>query len=193
MMFERSFRWVLAAAAPFVVWMMAPGCVPSSASYCMKVCACAGCDEADEEACVTALKTSQTNAVTRGCGAQYDAYLSCVDSIASCSGTTSATTCSAERAALESCAGVVTFGSPCVNVCIVRSNRCGGDLESCSSTCEYQDEQAERTGCATQYNALLSCQLKPEALCSGFESCPEPFQEYYQCMSDACNADPSKC
>ena len=193
-MFERSLRWMFAAAVPALLWTISPGCVPSSGSYCRKVCACAACDDAAEEACVDSLKTAQTNAATRGCGAQYDAYLSCADSIIVCDSATTDTTCSAERSALQACAGDVTFGSPCVNVCMIRVSKCGGgDPTYCAESCSYQDEQAEKAGCATEYNAFLGCELKPDNLCSGVQGCPDTYDVYIKCITSACANDPQKC
>ena len=193
----RAYRWALLSTTPLFAWIAAPGCVPSSGSYCMKMCACADCSEVAEEQCVELLKFTQRTSAEKGCGSQYDAFLSCADSIVSCGNAVPPRTCEAERGALQACTGgePVAFGSLCTNNCMRLTSKCSGgsDLSYCAQSCSSQDAQADKSGCVEAYNKYLTCQIADEDPCSGASTCTDDYVAYIQCYSDACSADPSKC
>ncbi|MFO0590079.1 MAG: hypothetical protein U0441_21235 [Polyangiaceae bacterium] len=193
---RRAHRWALLAATPLFAWIAAPGCAPSSGSYCMKMCACADCSASDEADCIDLLKLTQRTSAEKGCGSQYDTFLSCADSLLTCGDGVPDRTCDDERSALTACTGgdPVQFGSLCTTACLRVGNLCGtSDLASCSSGCHFGDSNAQRSGCISAYNDYLICQLKVDDPCGGIAECDGDYKAYVKCLSDACSADPTKC
>jgi hypothetical protein len=68
------------------LWGMAPGCGPSAASLCNKICDCTGCSKSQLDDCVDNAEDAQKKAEDEGCGSEYNALLSCANDEFRCDG-----------------------------------------------------------------------------------------------------------
>lgn len=100
---------------------------------------------------------------------------------------------------LPGLAGALTAGckaATCEDVC-EHQNGCEGQeqIPDCQAYCDGATQAAEKTGCADEYDALISCQGTIDTCSADTVStfCSAQSAAYLKCASDACSEDPSKC
>jgi hypothetical protein len=97
---------LFAGASVVLVAGVAPGCGATAAGYCSKRCDCVPCTADQKALCVTQVDDSRASSQASGCGSQFDAYFSCLDSETACvAGAIDEDGCEVERDALVECGG----------------------------------------------------------------------------------------
>lgn len=96
-----SSALILVALSAFA---SATGCGGVVTSVCDRICFCEQCSVAGRDACEEKGDAARQTAVDRNCGAQFDAYATCLDTQVRCEGTSATTgVCSEEFAVVSKC------------------------------------------------------------------------------------------
>lgn len=81
----------------------------------------------------------------------------------------------------------------CEDICEQRSGCEGAEVvPDCAAACAAELEVAEKTSCADEYDAMLSCQGTVNS-CTSTTFCAGQEGAYAACLSEACEADPEIC
>lgn len=187
----RFTRLALAAAAVTLAWGVAPGCGPSAASYCNKVCDCQGCDDDQRQSCVENVQDAQTTAKDAGCSAEWSNYFSCNNAEAECTNDhLTSDGCEAERKALSDCGGGSV--ADCAGLCDAFAECQGSDPSTCLDSCDQQQSFIDESGCNTEWSGYIDCLLGVEDLCNfNGEECIDQAIEYSDCFSAFCSSHPN--
>jgi hypothetical protein len=91
--------------------------------------------------------------------------------------------------------GVGTGGGSsagCVGLC-TELNQCPGvTMSDCATACPDVDTFNQTSGCATKYDAEVTCILASSDKCNAATNeCQGQVADYVSCASDYCNANPS--
>ncbi len=182
----RAVAKAVLGVAAVSLWGLAPGCGPSVAGYCNKVCDCTGCSESEKDQCVDYLEEYKETAEEAGCGGEFNDALGCVTSELECDGDSpDIDGCDSENEELEECLSGGGPGPGGSNACEVYQDtvvdkyvECGIDAPEVGEVPECSDEQAQQAACLTQCVDFLPCG------CLTGESCTEEeSQSYSDCVS----------
>jgi len=187
----RFFKLAFAAAAVTLAWGVAPGCGPSVASYCNKVCDCQGCDDQQRESCVENVQLQQGTARDAGCATEWSDLFSCTNAEAECNdGYLSADGCDAERKALSDCGGGGV--GTCYALCEAFQECDGGSPSDCKSSCDQQQQMIDASGCNGPWDDYVNCLLGADDLCNfSGDECLDAALTYSDCFSQYCNSNPN--
>lgn len=179
---KRGVRAVLAAAIAATFGAIAPGCNPSAGSFCRKVCECSVCDEDQRAECIDSVDDGRRAAENKGCDAEFDDYLGCANSAATCTGSeASFAGCESEANALYECAGPIGIGaSPCelaTEQIVAHAEECGLDIgDPGGQDVDCTPELGKQSLCAAGCFTAASC-----GAFNGTDS--DATDEYINCVS----------
>jgi hypothetical protein len=134
---------VLALAAAFT----AAACGPAPETLCKRLCDCGSCAAQEEEGCAESLGDAEKEASDGDCGAEYDAYVSCLDENLECKGGAADTSdCEDEHEALVECLDepvILLVGDGCVDLCEEVAVCAGIDVANCQidNICTYEQNR----------------------------------------------------
>lgn len=191
----RTGRWVLGAASTLLLWAAAPGCGGVTvSSFCDKVCDCTGCTETERSECVDTGEDLRDTAADEGCSAEFDTYLSCLNSEATCvDDVIDADGCESEATKLAECAGPIESGSvaTCQKVCEATQKCPDAQPVDCAPTCTNGVADIAESGCGEVYDAYLECALTIADICNPpADACLDEGTEAANCISAFCNSNP---
>lgn len=197
----------------------AGACGPSEASLCKRACDCEGCSSSEEDDCIDELEDAREEAAEEGCGAEYDALVSCIDEELECNDDqVEADGCSDEADDLADCLDDPVFfgvGDPCEALCdqllecgaetCAFTGPCAGPVEDCASClvafgddlCTPDGSQQALDNCADE------CLIEDDNLCTpgeevfclcfdgteGTETCAADGQSFGPCSIDGVACD----
>lgn len=158
----RSVRLLALGCALVLPGVLAPACSGNpAAGLCRDVCACEGCSESEEEACLEAADEAQADAEKEGCTEELDAYATCLEDAFKCDDDNAVFTesCDAESEDLVDC-GVSPPATG--NVCDRAAEACGvepgegGDVE-CTGVVVCQAQCIVDFDCDLMSTGLTNC------------------------------------
>ncbi len=163
------------------------GCRPSPETLCKRICDCGSCSNEEEEGCVDGLEDAEEDASSEECGAEYDAYVSCLDEKTECDGDAADTSaCDDEQEDLAECLDqpvLVNVANGCVDLCVevVSCQGIPADVCQVPNTCNYEQNRCAAclTGGAASLctnEGLIEAALGCLELCLAAATC-EPGEE----------------
>jgi hypothetical protein len=132
--------------------LMAAACGgPAPETLCKRLCDCGACADGEQEDCADSLGDAEKEASDQECGAEYDAYVSCLDEELECkNGGADVSGCDDEHDKLVACLGepvVLLAGNGCIDFCVELATCAGVDPANC---------QVENP-CTTEQNRCAAC------------------------------------
>jgi hypothetical protein len=157
-------------------------CGPSAASYCAKLCDCAGCNEQQRAECEDSIEDLEKQASEADCSSEFDAVLSCNDAELECvDGNPDNDGCEAEEEALSECGAATPVGG---SSCDPPTDRILAKYEECGLLPGGEEEP--RPECTPELEEQLLCTdaCVADASCEvlGGED-PEGAQAFADCVS----------
>lgn len=134
---------VLALTAAFT----AAACGPAPETLCKRLCDCGACAAGEEEGCAESLADAEKDASDEECGAEYDAYVSCLDENVECkNGSADTADCDDEHEALVACLDepvILLVGNGCIDLCNEIAACTGLDPATCQveNICTYEQNR----------------------------------------------------
>ncbi len=181
----------------------AASCGPAPETICKRLCDCGGCvDQDEEEGCAEALEEAEKEATDGDCGAEYDAYVGCLDESLECKGDAADTSaCDDEYDDLVDCIDepvVLLYGNGCIDLCVELAgcanvdpgncqveNPCNDGQNKCAAClaggsadlCDPDSFLEAAFPCLTQCLDALECQPGTQQVCA----CPDGSQGVSTC------------
>ena len=124
---------------------------PSPETLCKRLCDCGACAAGDEESCASSLEDAEQEAADEECGAEYDAYVTCLDESLECKdGTADVSDCDDEHEKLVKCLNepvVLLTSNGCIDLCEKFVGCTGMDPATCQAANPCSPEQNRCAAC----------------------------------------------
>ena len=86
---------------------------------------------------------------------------------------------------------IVGCGADCEDVCEKGNEECDGEDADCSEFCSQAEDQAEKAGCESELDDVISCGDDADDICAT-DACDSETAAYGKCVLSYCTAHPTE-